>query len=56
MMRYKKKKKKKKKKKTQMKHKVMPKKHLISKVLDQYVHACASAQTDQGPWVFTEEK
>ena len=39
-----------------MKHKVMPKKHLTSKVLDQHVHACASAQSDQGLWVFTVEK
>ena len=29
-----------------MKHTVMPKKHLTSKVLDQHVHACASAQSD----------
>ena len=39
-----------------MKHKVMPKKHLTSKVLDQHVHACASAQFDQGIWVFTVAK
>ena len=30
-----------------MKYKGMPKKHLTSKVLDQHVHACASAQSDQ---------
>ena len=34
----------------------MPKKHLTSKVLDQHVHACASAQSDQGLWVITVEK
>ena len=38
------------------KYKVMPKKHLISKVLDQQMHTCASAQSDQGLWVFTVEK
>ena len=39
-----------------MKHKVMPKKHLTSKVQDQHVHACPSVQSDQGLWVFTVEK
>ena len=39
-----------------MKYKVMPKKHLTSKVIDQHVHACASALSDQGLWVFTVEK
>ena len=43
-------------KKTSMKYKVMLKKHLTSKVLDQHMHACASAQSDQGLWVFTVEK
>ena len=37
-------------------HKVMPKKHLTSKVLDQHMLAWASAQSDQGLWVFTVEK
>ena len=39
-----------------MKHNVMPKKHLTSNILDQHVHACALAQSDQGLWVFTVEK
>ena len=39
-----------------MKYKVMPKKHPTSKVLDQHMHACASAQSDDGLWVFTVEK
>ena len=39
-----------------MKYKVMPKKHLTSKVLDQHMHASASVQSDQGLWVFTVEK
>ena len=34
----------------------MPKRHLTSKVLDQHMHVCASAQSDQGLWVFTVEK
>ena len=40
---------------TYMKYKVMRKKHLTNKVLDLHMHACASAQSDQGLWVFTEE-
>ena len=39
-----------------MKYKVMPKKHLTSKVLDQHMHAFVSAQSDQGLWVFIVEK
>ena len=39
-----------------MKYKVMPKKHLTSKVLDLHMHACASAQSDQDLWVVTVEK
>ena len=34
----------------------MPKKHLTSKELGHHMHACASAQSDQGLWVFTVEK
>ena len=33
----------------------MPKKHLTSKVLYWHIHACASAQSFQGLWVFTVE-
>ena len=39
-----------------MKYKVMPKKHLTNKVLDQHMHACASAQSDQGFLLLTVEK
>ena len=39
-----------------MKYRVIRKKHLTSKVLDPYMHACASAQSDQGLWVFIVEK
>ena len=39
-----------------MNYKVMPKKHLTSKVLDQRMHAIASTQSNQGLWVFTVEK
>ena len=34
----------------------MPEKHPTSKVIDQHMHACASAQSDQDLWVFTIEK
>ena len=39
-----------------MKYKMKPKKHLTSKLLDQHVQACASAQSDQGLWVFAVGK
>ena len=39
-----------------MKYKVIPKQHLTSKVLDQHMHACASAQSDEDLWVFSVEK
>ena len=42
--------------KSEKKYEVMPKEHLTSKVLDQHMHACASAQSDQCLWVFTLEK
>ena len=45
-----------KKKNKQMKHKVMPKKNLTSKVLDMHLYACAYVQSDQGLWVFAVEK
>ena len=39
-----------------MTYKMVPKKHLTSKVQDQRTHAYASAQSDQGFWVFTVEE
>ena len=33
----------------------MPKKHVTNTVLNQQMHACVSAQSDQGLWVFTVE-
>ena len=44
------------KQKPYMTYKVVPRKHLTSKVRDQHTHAYASAQSDQGLWVFTVEK
>ena len=39
-----------------MKYKGMPEKHLSSKGLDQHMHACTFAQSDQGLWALQKEK